>query len=100
MAVRIDLAEVAAIEPMVHEHSLRPLRVVVVALHDAGATDPNDADLAVGHVVAILTPDLHLGLGQRRANGAAPIVLGESHRDHGTGFGEAIAVDFEWGSFL
>ena len=62
VAVTVDGAQVSAVEPAVHEDLRRALGVLVVALHHARASNPNQAGLSWSRRSAVFVPDLHLGL--------------------------------------
>ena len=70
VAVLVDLAHVAAVEPAVDDGLLGRLLAVPVALHDVVALDDDLADLALLDLVAVVVEQLHLDALDRRADGA------------------------------
>src|SRR5207249_11993600 len=69
VAVGVDEADVARLQPPVLDGRLRGDLVAEVALHDVVAADDELAGLTGRHVVAVVVDDTHVDAGERLADG-------------------------------
>src|SRR3546814_19459050 len=82
VALRVDLADVAGVQPAVDDRARRRLRIVPVALHD---------QLAAYQDFAILG-DAHLNAGKWPSDRAQLVAAGWVAAPHGRRFGLAVAL--------
>src|SRR5579875_2864906 len=84
VAVLVDPAHVAGVQPAVDDGLRRGLRPLPVAAHHVVALDHDLADLADGHLGTVVVDDLHLYAGDRGADRAglarAVAVVERGHR--------------------
>ena len=94
VALLVQAADVARVEPPVADRFSRRFGPLVVALHDVVAADDDLAALADGQAIVLLVDDAHLDAGDGLAHAARDAVeLHVAEGGNGARFRQAIALE-------